>query len=57
MSAAFTLRIPDAMDKPLREAVAGASSLNDYILRAVRRKMTLDAARKLACIAPLDLLI
>ncbi|MEU1513879.1 hypothetical protein ABZ490_17240 [Streptomyces sp. NPDC005811] len=52
---AITLRIPDAMDKPLRDAAAGAPSLNDYILRAVRRQMTLDAARKLATLAPLDL--
>lgn len=52
---AITLRIPDAMDKPLRDAAAGAPSLNDYIMRAVRRQMTLDAARKLASIAPLDL--
>jgi hypothetical protein len=43
------------MDKPLRDAAAGAPSLNDYIMRAVRRQMTLDAARKLASIAPLDL--
>jgi hypothetical protein len=52
---AITLRIPDAMDKPLRDAAAGAPSLNDYIVRAVRRQMTLDAARKLASLAPLDL--
>ncbi|MFF7644131.1 hypothetical protein [Streptomyces canus] len=52
---AITLRIPDAMDKQLRDAAAGAPSLNDYILRAVRRQMTLDAARKLVAIAPLDL--
>ncbi len=52
---AITLRIPDAMDKPLRDAAADAPSLNDYIVRAVRRQMTLDAARKLATIAPLDL--
>ncbi|MEU3984653.1 hypothetical protein AB0F77_32110 [Streptomyces sp. NPDC026672] len=55
---AITLRIPDAMDKPLRDAAAHAphaSSLNDYILRAVRRQMTLDAARRLASVAPLDL--
>ncbi|MDH6214519.1 MULTISPECIES: hypothetical protein [Streptomyces] len=52
---AITLRIPDAMDKQLRDAAAGAASLNDYILRAVRRQMTLDAARKLAALAPLDL--
>lgn len=52
---AITLRIPDAMDKALRDAAAGAPSLNDYILRAVRRQMTLDAARRLARIEPLDL--
>lgn len=52
---AITLRIPDAMDKPLRDAAADAPSLNDYIVRAVRRQMTLDAARKLASLAPLDL--
>lgn len=52
---AITLRIPGAMDKALREAAAGAPSLNDYILRAVRRQMTLDAARRLARIEPLDL--
>ena len=52
---AITLRIPDAMDKQLRDAAAGAASLNDYIVRAVRRQMTLDAARKLASVAPLDL--
>lgn len=51
---AITLRIPDAMDKALRGA-RGAPSLNDYILRAVRRQMTLDAARRLARIEPLDL--
>ncbi|MGW8878378.1 hypothetical protein [Streptomyces mirabilis] len=43
------------MDKALRDAAAGAPSLNDYILRAVRRQMTLDAARRLARIEPLDL--
>jgi hypothetical protein len=43
------------MDKQLRDAAADAPSLNDYILRAVRRQMTLDAARRLAPIAPLDL--
>lgn len=52
---AITLRIPDAMDKQLRDAAADAASLNDYIVRAVRRQMTLDAARKLASLAPLDL--
>ncbi|MEU9272876.1 hypothetical protein OG613_45215 (plasmid) [Streptomyces sp. NBC_00015] len=52
---AITLRIPDAMDKTLRNAAADAPSLNDYIVRAVRRQMTLDAARKLAALAPLDL--
>ncbi|MFI6566119.1 hypothetical protein [Streptomyces sp. NPDC050534] len=52
---AITLRIPDGMDKQLRDAAAGAPSLNDYILRAVRRQMTLDAARKLASVEPLDL--
>jgi hypothetical protein len=52
---AITLRIPDSMDKQLRDAAADASSLNDYIVRAVRRQMTLDAARKLTSIAPLDL--
>ncbi|MFF2518144.1 hypothetical protein [Streptomyces sp. NPDC058086] len=43
------------MDKALREAAADAPSLNDYILRAVRRQMTLDAARRLARMGPLDL--
>jgi hypothetical protein len=43
------------MDKALREAAADAPSLNDYILRALRRQMTLDAARKLASLGPLDL--
>ena len=52
---AITLRIPDAMDEPLRDAAADAPSLNDYILRAGRRQMTLDAARKLAALVPLDL--
>lgn len=52
---AITLRIPDTMDKALRDAAAGAPSLNDYILRAVRRQMTLDAARRLALIEPVDL--
>ncbi|MDQ0585679.1 hypothetical protein [Streptomyces rishiriensis] len=52
---AITLRIPDAMDKTLRAAAADAPSLNEYIVRAVRRQMTIDAARKLASIAPLDL--
>ncbi|WP_405876375.1 MULTISPECIES: hypothetical protein [unclassified Streptomyces] len=52
---AITLRIPDAMDKQLRDAAADASSLNDYILKAVRRQMTLDAGHKLATIEPLDL--
>ncbi|MCX4580107.1 hypothetical protein [Streptomyces sp. NBC_01571] len=52
---AITLRIPDTMDKPLRDAAAAAPSLNDYILRAVRRQMTLDAARVLAAVEPLDL--
>ncbi|MBC7269307.1 MULTISPECIES: hypothetical protein [Streptomyces] len=52
---AITLRIPDAMDGPLRAAAADAPSLNDYILRAVRRQMTLDAARKLAPAARLGL--
>ena len=52
---AITLRIPDAMDKQLRDAAAGAASPNDYIVRAVRRQMTLDTARKLASVAPLDL--
>ncbi|MGW0827605.1 hypothetical protein [Streptomyces sp. NPDC002845] len=52
---AITLRIPDAMDKALRAAAADAPSLNDYILKAVRRQMTLDAGRRLAAIAPLDL--
>jgi uncharacterized protein (DUF1778 family) len=52
---AITLRVPDAMDKQLRAAAAGAPSLNDYILRAVRRQMTLDAARKLASVARVDL--
>ncbi|MEU0038881.1 MULTISPECIES: hypothetical protein [unclassified Streptomyces] len=52
---AITLRIPDTMDKPLRDAAAAAPSLNDYILRAVRRQMTLDAARVLATLEPLDL--
>ncbi|WP_210590853.1 hypothetical protein [Streptomyces sp. GESEQ-35] len=52
---AITLRIPDAMDKQLRDAAAEASSLNDYILKAVRRQMTLDAGRKLSAIQPLDL--
>ncbi|MFJ5779020.1 hypothetical protein [Streptomyces sp. NPDC093094] len=52
---AITLRVPDAMDKQLRDAAADSPSLNEYILRAVRRQMTLDAARKLASIEPLDL--
>lgn len=52
---AITLRIPDAMDKQLRDAAAGSPSLNDYILKAVRRQMTLDAGRKLATMEPLDL--
>lgn len=52
---AITLRIPDAMDKQLRDAAADAPSLNDYILKAVRRQMTLDAGRKLAAVEPLDL--
>jgi len=52
---AITLRIPDIMDKQLRDAAADAPSLNDYILKAVRRQMTLDSARKLADLAPLDL--
>ncbi|HEX2298069.1 MAG TPA: hypothetical protein VHH34_06050 [Pseudonocardiaceae bacterium] len=52
---AITVRIPDAMDKALRAAAAEAPSLNEYIVRAVRRQMTLDAARKLAAVAPLGL--
>ncbi|MGV9457202.1 hypothetical protein [Streptomyces sp. NPDC003635] len=52
---AITLRIPDAMDKQLRDAAAEAPSLNDYILKAVRRQMTLDAGRKLAALPTLDL--
>jgi hypothetical protein len=52
---AITLRIPDVMDKQLRDAAADAPSLNDYILKAVRRQMTLDSARKLADLAALDL--
>jgi len=52
---AITLRIPDVMDKQLRDAAADAPSLNDYILKAVRRQMTLDSARKLADLATLDL--
>ncbi|WP_369242005.1 hypothetical protein AB5J56_44075 [Streptomyces sp. R21] len=52
---AITLRIPDIMDKQLRDAAADAPSLNDYILKAVRRQMTLDSARKLAGLTPLDL--
>ncbi|MEU9213488.1 hypothetical protein AB0D27_37695 [Streptomyces sp. NPDC048415] len=52
---AITVRIPDTMDKPLRDAAAGAPSLNEYIVRAVRRQMTIDAARQLAAVEPLDL--
>jgi len=52
---AITLRIPDAMDKALRAAAADSPSLNDYILRALRRQMTLDAGRRLATVEPLDL--
>ncbi|MFF4355038.1 hypothetical protein [Streptomyces sp. NPDC001530] len=52
---AITLRIPDAMDKALRDAAASAPSLNDYIVKALRRQMTIDAARQLAPIEPLDL--
>jgi uncharacterized protein (DUF1778 family) len=52
----LSLRIPEIMDKPLREAAATAStSLNEYILQAVRRQMTLDAARILAAMPRLDL--
>lgn len=51
-----TVRIPDTMDAALRDAAADAPSLNAYIVRAVRRQMTLDAARKLAALdQPLDL--
>ena len=52
---AITLRIPDSMDKALRDAAADSPSLNDYILKALRRQMTLDAARKLAALGALDL--
>ncbi|MFD7712584.1 hypothetical protein ACFV6E_04025 [Streptomyces sp. NPDC059785] len=52
---AITVRIPDSMDKPLRDAAAASPSLNDYILKAVRRQMTLDAARRLAALEPLSL--
>jgi len=52
---AITLRIPDAMDKALRDAAAGAPSLNDYIVKALRRQLTIDAARRLAPVEPLDL--
>ncbi|MFC9843682.1 hypothetical protein ACFWFF_15320 [Streptomyces sp. NPDC060223] len=53
-----TVRIPDTMDHALRAAAADAPSLNAYIVQAVRRQMTLDAARKLAAVdahGPLDL--
>ncbi|MFI6340222.1 hypothetical protein [Streptomyces sp. NPDC050535] len=53
-----TVRIPDTMDHALRAAAADAPSLNAYIVQAVRRQMTLDAARKLAAVdaqAALDL--
>ncbi|MEV0117811.1 hypothetical protein AB0H77_32010 [Streptomyces sp. NPDC050844] len=51
-----TVRIPDTMDEALRAAAADAPSLNAYIVRAVRRQMTLDSARKLAALdRPLDL--
>ena len=43
------------MDKALRDAAADSPSLNDYILKALRRQMTLDAARKLAALGTLDL--
>jgi hypothetical protein len=43
------------MDKQLRDAAADAPSPNDYILKAVRRQMTLDAARKLTEVERLDL--
>ncbi|MCZ4513615.1 hypothetical protein QFZ24_000952 [Streptomyces phaeochromogenes] len=52
---AITVRIPDSMDKPLRDAAAGAASLNEYIVKAVRRQMTLDAAGRLASLERLDL--
>ncbi|MFI5871194.1 hypothetical protein ACIBAH_01900 [Streptomyces sp. NPDC051445] len=52
---AITLRIPDSMDKALREAAADAPSLNDYILRALRRQMAPDAAHELAALGTLDL--
>ncbi|MFI6495704.1 hypothetical protein [Streptomyces sp. NPDC050564] len=52
---AITVRIPDTMDKPLRAAAASAPSLNEYIVKAVRRQMTIDAARQLATLEPLDL--
>ncbi|MDQ1023123.1 MULTISPECIES: hypothetical protein [Streptomyces] len=52
---AITVRIPDSMDKPLRDAAAGAASLNEYIVKAVRRQMTLDAAGRLATLERLDL--
>jgi hypothetical protein len=51
---AITVRIPDSMDKPLRVAAAGAPSLNEYIVKAVRRQMTIDAARQLAAIESPD---
>jgi hypothetical protein len=50
-----TVRIPDTMDDALRDAAADAPSLNAYILQALRRQMTLDAARKLTAVEPLDL--
>ncbi|WP_151476170.1 hypothetical protein [Streptomyces albicerus] len=50
-----TVRIPDTMDDALRDAAADAPSLNAYIVQAVRRQMTLDAARKLAAMEPLEL--
>ena len=49
------MRIPDTMDDALRDAAADAPSLNAYILQALRRQMTLDAARKLTAVEPLDL--
>lgn len=47
-----TVRIPDTMDHALRAAAAAADapSLNAYIVQAVRRQMTLDAARKLVAL-------
>ncbi len=43
------------MDKPLRDAAAGAASLNEYIVEAVRRQMTLDAAESARLLERLDL--